>query len=181
MGPVWTTPPGGSGWWGRVGGRTPSWGGRRGRGPPLPQGGQPPMALPCPTSRRSPGSSIPSHGQLFSFYVLIFFIFFFTFYVLLFFFMFDKGTSKICVTPKNFRFSEKLQHSVMKFDFCYYGQVNSLRLKSSVALKWASKNLWGVTFILLVMVLHILPVVNHQCVSVINNKNSSVVIVLELY
>ena len=35
--------------------------------------------------------------------------------------------------------SEKLQHSVMKFDrsnkfdFCYYGQVKSLRLKSSVA------------------------------------------------
>ena len=33
-------------------------------------------------------------------------------------------------------------HSVMifaasnKFDLCYYGQVNSLRLKSSVALKW---------------------------------------------
>ena len=25
-----------------------------------------------------------------------------------------------------------------KFDFCYYGQVNSLRLKSSVASKWAS-------------------------------------------
>ena len=30
-----------------------------------------------------------------------------------------------------------------KFDFCYYGQVNSLRLKSSVASKWASKHLWG--------------------------------------
>ena len=28
-----------------------------------------------------------------------------------------------------------------KFDFCYYGQVNSLRLKSSVASKWASKHL----------------------------------------
>ena len=30
-----------------------------------------------------------------------------------------------------------------KSDFCYYGQVNSLRLKSSVASKWASKHLWG--------------------------------------
>ena len=30
-----------------------------------------------------------------------------------------------------------------KFDFCYYGQVNSLRLKTSVASKWASKHLWG--------------------------------------
>ena len=27
--------------------------------------------------------------------------------------------------------------------FRYYGQVNSLRLKSSVATKWASKHLWG--------------------------------------
>ena len=36
-----------------------------------------------------------------------------------------------------------------KFDLCYYGQVNSLRLKSSVATKWASKHLWRVTFILL--------------------------------
>ena len=37
-----------------------------------------------------------------------------------------------------------LQHSVMKFDrsnkfdFCYYGQVNSLRLKSCKASKWAN-------------------------------------------
>ena len=30
-----------------------------------------------------------------------------------------------------------------KFDLCYYGQVNSLGLKSSVALKWANKPLWG--------------------------------------
>ena len=30
-----------------------------------------------------------------------------------------------------------------KFDLCYYGQVNSLRLKSSIASKWASKHLWG--------------------------------------
>ena len=43
--------------------------------------------------------------------------------------------------PRGVRLSEKLQHSVMKFDrsdkfdFCYYGQVNSLRLKSSVASK----------------------------------------------
>ena len=36
--------------------------------------------------------------------------------------------------------------TLMKFDFCYYGQVNSLRLKSSVALKWASKNIWGTIY-----------------------------------
>ena len=50
-------------------------------------------------------------------------------------------TSKINVTPKGVRLSEKLQHSVMKFDrsnkfdLCYYGQVNSLRLQWSVAFK----------------------------------------------
>ena len=32
---------------------------------------------------------------------------------------------------------------------CYYGQVNSLRLKLNVASKWASKHLWGVPIILL--------------------------------
>ena len=51
---------------------------------------------------------------------------------------------------KSPKVSEK--HSVMKFDlsnkfdFCYYGQVNSLRLKASVASKWASKHLWGNTY-----------------------------------
>ena len=46
----------------------------------------------------------------------------------------------------------QLQHSVIKFDrsnkfdFCYYGQVNSLRLKLSVASKWASKHLWGTIY-----------------------------------
>ena len=30
-----------------------------------------------------------------------------------------------------------------KFDFCYYGQVKSLRLKSTAASKWANKHLWG--------------------------------------
>ena len=39
-----------------------------------------------------------------------------------------------------------------KFDLCYYGQVKSLRLKSSVASKWASGHLLGITFILLAMV-----------------------------
>ena len=48
------------------------------------------------------------------------------------------------VIPKGVRLSEKLQltqHSVMKFDrsnkfdLCYYGQVNSLRLKLSVDAK----------------------------------------------
>ena len=33
-----------------------------------------------------------------------------------------------------------------KFDFCYYGKVNSLRLKSSVASKWASKHLGGIIY-----------------------------------
>ena len=32
-----------------------------------------------------------------------------------------------------------------KFDFCYYGQVNSLRLKTRVASKWASKHFFGGT------------------------------------
>ena len=30
-----------------------------------------------------------------------------------------------------------------KFDLCYYGQVNSLRLKSSVVSKWASEQVGG--------------------------------------
>ena len=30
-----------------------------------------------------------------------------------------------------------------KFDLCYYGHVNSLRLKSSAASKWTNKHLWG--------------------------------------
>ena len=30
-----------------------------------------------------------------------------------------------------------------KFDFCYYGRVKSLQLKSRVASKWASKNTFG--------------------------------------
>ena len=34
----------------------------------------------------------------------------------------------------------------------YYGQVNSLRLKSSVDSKWASKHIWEVPFILILMV-----------------------------
>ena len=44
---------------------------------------------------------------------------------------------------------EKLQHSVMKFDrsnkfdLCYYGQVNSLRLKSSVPSKMTNKHFLG--------------------------------------
>ena len=68
--------------------------------------------------------------------------------------------SKINVTPIGVRVSEKLQlteHSIIfdrsnKFDVCYYGQVNSLLLKSRVASKWASMYLRGVTFILLAIV-----------------------------
>ena len=33
-----------------------------------------------------------------------------------------------------------------KFDLSYYGQVNSLRLKLSVASKWASEHLWGIIY-----------------------------------
>ena len=33
-----------------------------------------------------------------------------------------------------------------KFDFCYYGQVKWLRLKLSVASKWASGHLWGTIY-----------------------------------
>ena len=33
-----------------------------------------------------------------------------------------------------------------KFDFCYYGQVNSLRLKSSVASKWAVNTFGGTIY-----------------------------------
>ena len=40
-----------------------------------------------------------------------------------------------------------------KFDLCYYGQVNSLRLKSSVFSKWTIAHLYGVAYILLAMVL----------------------------
>ena len=39
-----------------------------------------------------------------------------------------------------------------KFDFCYYGQVNSLWLKLSVASKLANKHFWGLSFILLLKV-----------------------------
>ena len=55
--------------------------------------------------------------------------------------------------PKGVRLSEKqLQHSVMKYNrsnkfyFCYYGKENSLRLKSIVASKLASKQLWGTIY-----------------------------------
>ena len=66
--------------------------------------------------------------------------------------------SKINGTPKGARnIAVNCSRSVMKFDrsnkfdFCYYGQVNSLQLKSSVASKGACKHLWGVPFILLLM------------------------------
>ena len=43
-------------------------------------------------------------------------------------------TSKINGTPKRVRLLEKLQFDRSnKFVFCYYGQLNSQRLKSSVA------------------------------------------------
>ena len=52
----------------------------------------------------------------------------------------------IITTSKGVRLSEKLQHSVMKFDrsnkfdLCCHGQVNSLLLKSSLASKWTRKD-----------------------------------------
>ena len=61
--------------------------------------------------------------------------------------------SKINVTPQRCQIvtkTAKFDRS-NKFDFCYYGQVNLQRLKSSVASKWASKSLLGVTFILLLI------------------------------
>ena len=48
-----------------------------------------------------------------------------------------------------------------KFDLCYYGQVNSLRLKSIADLKWASKKSLRVTLILLAIVQ-----LNTNCASV---------------
>ena len=69
--------------------------------------------------------------------------------------------SKINVTPKCVRLSEKLQLTAAlvmkfdhsnKFDLCYYGQVKSQLLRSSVASKWANRLFLGVTFIFLAMV-----------------------------
>ena len=61
-------------------------------------------------------------------------------------------TSRINVTSQRCQIARKLQLTAElcmkfdrsnKFDLCYYGQVNSLRLKSRVVLKWATKHLWG--------------------------------------
>ena len=55
--------------------------------------------------------------------------------------------SKINGTPRDAKFVRKtaalckFDHS-NKFDLFYYEQVNSLLLKSSLASKWASKQLW---------------------------------------
>ena len=38
-----------------------------------------------------------------------------------------------------------------KFDLCYYGQVNSLRLKSSVASKRANNHLRGTIYLLAIV------------------------------
>ena len=69
--------------------------------------------------------------------------------------------SKINGTPKGLYLPISKLHSILAIVnllahdslwLCYYGQVNSQKLKSSVASKWASKNLWGVPFILLLAV-----------------------------
>ena len=46
---------------------------------------------------------------------------------------------------------------------CYYGQVNSVRLKWSVASKWVSKTLWGVPFILMLFEHKVMQIL-HQLV-----------------
>ena len=92
--------------------------------------------------------------------------------------LWNKGTiaSKINGTPKGVILSEKLQHSVMKFDrrnkfdFCYYGQVNSLQLKYSVASKWARKHLWGKYNFLLAMV-QLLSIKKLLCFSFFQQNN----------
>ena len=69
--------------------------------------------------------------------------------------------SKINGTPKDVYLSISQLHSILAVAnllahnnlwLCYYGQVNSVRLKYNVASKWASKNHWGIPFILLLMV-----------------------------
>ena len=68
--------------------------------------------------------------------------------------------SKINGTPKVFYLSiwniryilavaKLLAHN--NITICYYGQINSLRLKSNVASEWASKHLLEVSLILLLM------------------------------
>ena len=63
--------------------------------------------------------------------------------------------SKISGTPKGVYLPIFKIHSILAIAnllahinswLCYYGQVNSLRLKSSVASKWASKHLWGTIY-----------------------------------
>ena len=45
-----------------------------------------------------------------------------------------------------------------KFDLCYYGQINSLRLKSSVASKWQANTYGGnIYFAVDGTYIHILP------------------------
>ena len=62
-----------------------------------------------------------------------------------------------CYPQKSVRLPEKMQHSVMKFDrsnkfdFCNYGQVNSIR-QTRVLLRNGQVEIYGVTFILLVIV-----------------------------
>ena len=59
--------------------------------------------------------------------------------------------SRINDTPKCVGLPVSKLHSILAVanllaqnnkTICYYGQVNSLRLKSSVTSKWASKQLW---------------------------------------
>ena len=69
--------------------------------------------------------------------------------------------SKINGTPKGVHLPISKLHSILSvanllahnnITISYYGQVNSLQLKSSVASKWTCKNLCGVPFIVLLMV-----------------------------
>ena len=54
-------------------------------------------------------------------------------------------SSKINGIPKGFYLPISKLHSIylLIINYGYYGQVNSLQLKSRVASKWASKHLWG--------------------------------------
>ena len=40
-------------------------------------------------------------------------------------------------------FKNRIKHNNIALSYYNYGQVNSLRLKSNVASKWASKHIWG--------------------------------------
>ena len=68
-----------------------------------------------------------------------------------------------------------------KFDLCYYGQVNSVRLKLNVPSKWASKHLWGVTFILLAMVHRLINVYYRLTIIVDNETIRKIILIYSIF